>query len=131
MQSTLGAKRFDLSMFNAAVLACAFLIGITVGALAVPLLQRDTPAPHPAHAPAASALISANQRFLEINQLPQAALDQPVRATAPAPNYRFLEMNVLPDAARQPTTTTRLWEINVLPGDDAPRVPAAQRTRLQ
>jgi hypothetical protein len=111
MQARTTIKRFDLEQFKAAAVALGIAASVVVGAATYGATRHNDATVSSTSPVMARAQTSANARFIEINQLPEAALT-PI-------NYRFLDMNMLPEAAPQVAPNYRLIDLNVLPGDHA------------
>ena len=73
--------------------------------------------------PEAARQTTVDYRFLELNVSPGDIVSPSVVGSA---QMRFLELNLTPDAAPvvKSAAEIRLWDENILPGDDQPMLPA-------
>lgn len=148
-QPTSSTRQFGIGPVKNIALALGVVATLAVGAATVAVTRNDDTAAvsQPARSVAVQPHAYSDSRFLEINQMPAAAVATTLSAerirflemnempavaaavTLRAEQFRFLEMNQMPEAAVVATTlyeTTRFLEINMLP--EAPVVPVLHDT---
>lgn len=117
MQAQTTSTRLAFGQAKAAALAIGIIgiaASVAIGAVTLSGARHDGAAVRTGRAEQTAPLTVQNPRFIEANQLPQAA---PV---VQFHHILFLEMNVMPGGASSTVMTTvrnRFLESNLLPGD--------------